>query len=68
MTLAQLVEHVAIDVDTVRASVVAEGGQIRPRDRRPRTHPHGAKSSQAPVLAAILTSREVKVRTGRGTS
>lgn len=35
MTLAQVAERVSIDVDTVRAAVLAVGGQIRPRGRRP---------------------------------
>lgn len=39
MTLAQVAERVSIDVDTVRAAVLAEGGRIRPRGRRPRKQP-----------------------------
>lgn len=40
MTLAQVAERMSIDVDTVRAAVLAQGAQIRPRGRRPRKHPH----------------------------
>lgn len=36
LTLAQVADQVAASVETVRASVLAEGGTIRPRGRVPR--------------------------------
>lgn len=36
LTLTHVAEQMAVGVDTVRAAVLAEGGQIRPRGRVPR--------------------------------
>jgi hypothetical protein len=36
LTLAQVAQQMAAGVNTVRAAVLAEGGQIRPRGRKPR--------------------------------
>lgn len=33
LTLAQIAEQLSVSVETVRAAVVVEGGQIRPRGR-----------------------------------
>lgn len=36
MTLVQVARHMSIGDEAVRSAVLAEGGQIRPRGRRPR--------------------------------
>ncbi len=42
LTLAQVAEQIGVGIDAVRAAVLAEGGQIRPRGRMPRHLKTGA--------------------------
>lgn len=68
MTLAQVAERMTVDVDTVRAAVLAEGGQIRPRGRRPSSD-HALSEKRPDACAGGHTEiQEVEVGTGRGTS